>query len=115
MYIVDATAGQVIAKDTQQSVEAIDRAVMSLAHLCISIIEVSKASDLPVTTGQAALANVGAGLSQMIGSREAIGTATREMLKVKRASNLETVAVGCPPDYNKTAQSPILVTTEKAA
>lgn len=97
MHDIEPAAGQVVAKDTQNSVDAVDRAVMSLAHLCASIVEVSKASHLPIGTAQSALANAGEGLARLIASREAMSQATRELTAIQKASNLRTVAFGCPP------------------
>lgn len=97
MHDIEPAAGQVVAKDTQSSVDAVDKAVMSLAHLCASIVEVSKASNLPISTAQSALANAGASLTQLIASREAMSQATRDLIAIQNASNLRTVGFGCPP------------------
>lgn len=99
MHDIKAAAGRVIASDTQASVEAVDTAVMRLAQLCASIVEVSKASSLPVLAAQGALASAGDGLNKMIGTRNDIGQATRELRKIQKASNLQAEAFGCPPDY----------------
>lgn len=96
MYSVDKAAGQVLADDTMQSIDAVDRAVMSFAHLSASIVEVSKASNLPVTTVQGALANATNGLSKLVSSRDDLGQAARELLVVQKNSNLQTTAFGCP-------------------
>ena len=115
MLNVEEAAGRIIAEDTQRSVEAIDRAVMSLAHLCASIVEVSNASRLPVTTGQTALFDVGESLTKAIGTRASVGQATRELLKLKKNSNLDTLAVGCPPDYKPTGNTTMPVTASESA
>lgn len=99
MHDIKAAAGKVIASDTQASVEAVDNAVMRLAQLCASIVEVSKASRLPLLAAQGALANAGEGLTKMIDTRNDIGQATRELRKIQKASNLQAEAFGCPPDY----------------
>ena len=104
MHKIKTAAGQVIADDTRNSVDAVDTAVMSLAQLCASIVEVSKASKMPVQTAQSALANAGAGLAKMIDTRHDVGQATRELRKIQKASNLETVGFGCPPDYQPSAR-----------
>ncbi|WP_151973653.1 hypothetical protein [Erythrobacter sp. EC-HK427] len=98
MQTIEKTAGQVIAGDTRASVEAVDQAVASLATLCASIIEVSTASNMPVGTAQAALANAGASLNSMIASRADIAAATRELTAIQRKSNLEKMDFGCPGD-----------------
>lgn len=36
MFEIDKSSGQVVAADTQKSVDALDQAVMSMAHLCAS-------------------------------------------------------------------------------
>ena len=106
MHEIEQSAGQVIATDTQNSVEAVNRAVISLAHLCASIVEVSNASRLPITTAQAALANAGEGLNRVIGTRDDLGQATRELRKVQNASMLQTVNFGCPPEYQPIGNAP---------
>lgn len=96
MHSIQETAAGVVAGDTQSSVGAIDQAVMSYSRLCASIVEVSNASDLPVTAGQPALASVAAGLSALIEGRAHIASATRELIKVQAASNLRETAFQCP-------------------
>lgn len=96
MFEIENSSGQVIASDTQKSVNALDQAVMSMAHLCASIVEVSKASGLPVSTPQSALSNAGESLSKLIASRDDIARATRELTAIQRASSLRTVSFGCP-------------------
>ena len=96
MHKIELSAGQVIAGDTQKSVEAVDQAVMSLAHLCASIVEVSKASRLPVATAQHALASAGAGLANLIASRADMGEATAQLTTIQRKSNLRETGFGCP-------------------
>ena len=112
MYQIETTAGQVIASDTQKSVKAVDQAVTSLANLCASIVEVSNASQLPITAAQSALDNVGESLTGIIRTRSSVGEATRDLLKLKRQSTLETVAVGCPPDYKATGHISAPATAE---
>jgi len=103
MHDIQKTAGQVIAGDTSASVDAVDQAVASLATLCASIVEVSKASNLPIGTAQTALANVGASLNSIISSRAEVSAATRELTAIQRKSNLETVSFGCPGDRRPSA------------
>lgn len=97
MHEIETAAGRVVANDTQNSVDAVDRAVMSLAHLCASIVEVSKASRLPIGTAQAALTNAGETLAKLIASREGMSQATHELIAIQKASSLQTVSFGCPP------------------
>ena len=99
MHKLDKSAGQVIAADTQSSVEAIDQAVLSYSRLCASIIEVSSAAKLPVTTAQKALENATSGLTMVVKGREEIAVATRELLKIQKASSLDAVSFGCPNGF----------------
>lgn len=99
MHNIETAAGQVVASDTQNSVDAVDQAVMSFAHLCASIVEVSKASNLPIGTAQSALASAGTGLSKLISSRDDMSRATRELTAIQRASSLQTVSFGCPGGF----------------
>lgn len=96
MHRIQENAARVIATDTQTSVGAIDQAVMSYSRLCASIVEVSNAAELPVTAGQPALAKVAAGLAALIEGREHIASATRELIKIQRSSNLNETAFHCP-------------------
>jgi hypothetical protein len=99
MYKIETAAGRVVANDTQNSVAAVDQAVVSLANLCASIVEVSKASDLPIDTAQTALSSAGASLAKLIASREDMSRATREMIAIQKASSLQTVSFGCPGGF----------------
>lgn len=98
MHDIEHSAGQVIAADAQASVAAIDQAVLSYSRLCASIIEVSQSANLPVTTGQPALAKMSAALAAVVEGRELVAEATRELLKVRGRSNLREVGFGCPPE-----------------
>ncbi|MEW4447321.1 hypothetical protein [Qipengyuania sp. JC766] len=109
MYSIDQAAGQVVATDTQLSVDAADRAVISLANLCASIVEVSKASNLPVRTAQSALANAASALGGSVTIRQNVAAATAELLSIQGRSTLEAVSFGCPggfpePQGNDTAK-----------
>ena len=96
MHSIEVAAAKVIASDTRSSVGAIDQAVMSYSRLCASIVEVSNASDLPVTAGQPALAKVAAGLSALVEGRDLIASATRELIKIQQASTVRETAFECP-------------------
>lgn len=96
MHHIELATAQIIASDTKSSVGAIDQAVMSYSRLCASIVEVSNASDLPVTAGQPALAKVAAGLSALVEGRELIASATRELIKVQQASTVREAGFQCP-------------------
>jgi hypothetical protein len=96
MHSIELAAAKVIASDTKSSVGAIDQAVMSYSRLCASIVEVSNASDMPVTAGQPALAKVAAGLSALVEGRELIAGATRELIKIQQASTVRETAFECP-------------------
>lgn len=96
MHRILEPAAQVVVGDTRSSIGAIDQAVMSYSRLCASIVEVSNASNLPVTAGQPALAKVAAGLCALIEGREHIAAATRELIKVQGASTLRETAFECP-------------------
>lgn len=114
MYSIDTAAGQVVASDTQKSVDAVDQAVMSLAHLCASIVEVSKASNLPISTAQDALANAGSGLTKLIASRADMSTATRELVGIQNSSSLQTVSFGCPPLKGEKLKTEVVIAEQAA-
>lgn len=97
MHSIQVAAGQIIASDTQASADAVDTAVVSLAHLCANIVEVSKASKLPIMVAQGALEKTGEGLAKLIASRADMSAATRELNEIQRRSNLRETSFGCPP------------------
>lgn len=99
MYTIDQAAGQVVATDTQTTVDAFDKAVMSLAHLCASIVEVSKASNLPISTVQPALANAAGGLARLVDSRQDMSRAVHDLIDIQKGSTLKTVSFGCPDGF----------------
>lgn len=105
MHEIQPAAGRVVANDTQNCVAAVDQAVMSFAHLCASIVEVSTASRLPIGTVQSALANAGDGLTKLIASREDMSQATHALTTIQKDSNLRTVSFGCPP-FSPSAHTP---------
>lgn len=115
MYAIDTAAGQVVANDTQKSVDAVDSAVMSFAHLCASIVEVSKASNLPIGTAQSALHNAANGLTKLVSSREDMSQATRELIGIQRASSLEATSFGCPNGFPRPQghQADVSVTADR--
>lgn len=96
MYSIEKSSGQIIAADTQSSVSAIDNAVASNARLCASIIEVNSNAKLPVATSQKALSLVTEGLTTLVESRAKMADATRELLKIQKASSLQETSFGCP-------------------
>lgn len=114
MHEIKVSAGRVVASDTQNSVDAVDQAVMSLAHLCASIVEVSKASRLPIGTAQSALNNAGGTLVKLISSREDMSQAIHDLVAIQRGSNLGPVSFGCPGGF-PTAQKSALSPAEKTA
>ena len=101
MHKIEDSAGHVVANDTQKSVASVDQAVVSLANLCASIVEVSTASNLPIATAQSALAHASAGLSNLVASREDMAAATREIIRVQKASTLASLNFGCPTGLPK--------------
>lgn len=96
MHHITQSSGEIIAADTQGSVHAIDQAVLSYSRLCVSVIEVSGAAQLPVVAGQPALTKIAAGITALIEGRAQIAGATRDLLKVQKASSLREVGFQCP-------------------
>ena len=115
MFKIDKASGQVIASDTQSSIQALDNAVISLAHLCASIVEVSNASRLPVALPQSALADAGEGLAKIIASRADMARATKRLIAIQRLSDLQTTSYGCPDGTWGHDAQPVVAEVEKAA
>ena len=99
MFEIKESAGQVIASDTQDSIEAINQAIVACARLCGSIVEVSRAANLPAVAGQPALTKASTGLSALVEGRKDMTGAARDLLKVQKASSLDAVSFGCPDGF----------------
>lgn len=96
MHKISRSSGEIIAADTEGSVQAVDQAVLNYSRLCASIVEVSGASRLPVSACQPALAKLVTGLNALVEGRGHIAGATRDLLKVQGASTLRETGFGCP-------------------
>lgn len=96
MYKISHSSGEIIAADTQGSVQAVDQAVLTYSRLCASLVEVSGVSHLPVSACQPALTKIVTGLNALIEGRAHIAGATRDLLKVQEASTLRETSFGCP-------------------
>lgn len=101
MNIIKETAGHVVAADTQASIEALDSAIIAHARQCASVVEVSHASKMPVSTCQALLSDISQALGLLVSSREKTAEATRKLLKIQQDSSLQTVNFGCPGGFFK--------------
>lgn len=99
MHSIEKSAGQVIASDTQDAVDAVNQAILSYAGLCSSIIEVSRAANLPAMASQPALGKMSAGIAALVEGRKEIVGAARDLLKVQKASSLDAVSFGCPDGF----------------
>ena len=96
MLQIKQSVGNVVAMDTQASIDALDRAVAQQSRMCASIIEASHDSHLAIATTQPLLDALTLGLRGLVESRSNLSKAVREVAVLQAKSNLRETAFGCP-------------------
>ena len=103
MIEISKGAGAVVASDVQQTVASVDSALLNGARMCISFIEATQGSKVPVAQTQKVLKSVTAGLSAVVDGRAEIAAAIRHMAAIQGRSNLREEAYGCPLPWDDLA------------
>ena len=93
-------AGMVVASDVQNTLSAVDGAILNGARLCASFIEATQNSNLPVSHSQKVIKSITAGLSAVADGRAEIVEAVRHLTAIKDRSNLVTENYGCPTPWD---------------
>jgi hypothetical protein len=96
MHDIKLAVGNVVASDTQASIEALDRAVAQQSRMCASIIEAAHDSHLAIATTQPLLDSLSTAMRGMVESRANLAKAVREVALIQAKSNLRETAFGCP-------------------
>jgi hypothetical protein len=96
-------AGAVVAGDVQQTVASVDSVLLNGARMCISFIEATQGTRVPVAQTQKVLKSVTAGLSAVVEGRAEIATAIRHMAAIQGRSNLREESYGCPLPWDDLA------------
>lgn len=82
---------------------SIDAALVEVANMTQSILEVCRASHVHPAKSQMAIEEVTAGLSKLVDARKGFVAAHRQIVKVQRDSDLAEIDFGCVgPNIPKT-------------
>lgn len=93
-------AGLVVAGEVQDTLAAVDGAILSSARMCASVIEASKGANIPAAETQKLLQSITASMSTVVEGRAEMVTALKQMIAIKDRSNLAPVSYGCPDGWN---------------
>jgi hypothetical protein len=102
-----AGAGTVVAADVKSTVAAVDEALLSGARMCVSVLEATQGTSVPVAQSQKVLRSIAAGLNAVVDGRGEIVSAVRQMNAIKARSNFAPESYGCPTGWDDlTAMEP---------
>lgn len=93
---ISNAVGSIIASDTQATIKSVDTALAQQSRMCTDFVEGCLESDVPISSTQPVLDAIGKSLSGMIESRSHLCTATRELIRIQRNSDLRETSFGCP-------------------
>jgi hypothetical protein len=95
-------AGAIVAADSQNTVAAVDDALLNGVRMCASIIEATQGSNLPATQSQKLLRAMTAGLQSVVAGRGEIVATIRQLAVIKSQSNFAPEDFGCPEGWEPT-------------
>ncbi|WOE76142.1 hypothetical protein [Alterisphingorhabdus coralli] len=107
MHKIEDNNGQIVASDVQKGLRSIDAAITDNLTLTNSILQVSEASALPVSTSQGLLRSTTAALNGFVEGREQMARTIKQLSKIQAESNLRTVSFGCPNGIHQVTGSAI--------
>lgn len=96
VHNIKQRVGQVVAADTQASIEALDAAVLMQTRLCASTIEAAADSQMPIAATQSLLESISAGIDGLVQSRSKLAMAVKHINIIQARSNLRETGFGCP-------------------
>ncbi len=96
MHNIKIGVGQVIAADTQASIQALDAAVLMQSRLCVSTVEAAVDSNLPIAASQGLIEAIAGGINDLVESRAKLAKAVKHINLIQAQSNLRETGFGCP-------------------
>lgn len=93
-------AGLVVAGDVRNTFAAFDDALLNGARMCMSVIEATQGTNVPVGQSQLLLRAITNGLNSVVEGRAEIVGALKQMIAIKDQSNLAAVSYGCPDGWD---------------
>jgi hypothetical protein len=95
MDSIDYNKAEKLAGNIRATHESIDDALANVATLTSSVLEVCRASEIHPAKSQAIIAELAGGLTKLADARGGFLGAHRQIVKVQRDSDLQTVDFGC--------------------
>lgn len=111
---IEQNNGQVVANDTQTSLSSIDRAIADNLNLCSSIMEVSKASNLPISANQPLIEGCADSLNDIVSGRRKMVKLLAGLERIQQQSNLAETAFGCPNGLHGKVRHPETANTTES-
>lgn len=99
------SAGTVVAGDVKTTVAAFDDALLNGARMCVSVLEATQGSNVPIAQSQRVLKSLSTGLQSVVDGRAELVCAVRHMTAIQGRSNLREQSYGCPDGWEAMATS----------
>lgn len=96
MYKISESTARIVATDVQGAVKGIDQALLDVARCSVTLLEAASEVNLPIANSQGILRAVHESASHVLDARENFAKAINRLNVVKRDSNVDTKALGCP-------------------
>lgn len=96
-------AGAIVAADSQNTIAAVDDALLSGVRMYASVIEATQGSNLPTTQSQKLLVSLTGGIQSVVQGRGEIVSAICRMAEIKAHSNFAPENFGCPAGWEELA------------
>lgn len=103
MIRIGEGAGAVVAGDAKTAVAAFDDALLSGARMCVSVLEASQGTDVPIGQTQRVLRSMASGIQSVVDGRGEIVAAVHQLTVIKGRSNLREHSYGCPDGWEELA------------
>lgn len=96
-------AGAIVAADSQNTLAAVDDALLTGVKMYASVIEATQGSNLPAAQSQELLVSLTGGIQSVVQGRGEIVSAVRHMAAIKARSNFAPENFGCPAGWEELA------------
>ena len=93
-------AGAIVAADSQNTVAAVDDALLNGVRMCASIIEATQGSNLPPAQSQKLLSSMTSGLQSVVAGRGEIVATIKQLAFIKNRSNFAPENFGGPEGWD---------------
>jgi hypothetical protein len=96
---INKSVASIIASDTQTTIRSVDMALAQQGRMCADFADACLESDVTISSTQPVMEALGKSLAGLIESRGHLNSATRELTRIQRSSNLRETSFGCPKGW----------------